>query len=78
MILCMSLDEAFEEQSFKNMIRFHQHDLRRILNGASVNDVLDLADRKKLRNLKIIGYKNLKWFLTEKAIEILQPEKDGT
>ena len=73
----MSWEEALEEQSFKNLILFYESDLRRILGGASVNDVLNLADRKLLRNYKIIGYRSPTWFLTEKAREILQQELDG-
>jgi hypothetical protein len=70
----MSGEESLEEQSFKNLIKYYENDLRRILNGASVNDILEFADRKTLRHYKIIGYRNLKWFLTERAMEILQTE----
>lgn len=70
----MSGEESLEEQSFKNLIKYYENDLKRILNGASVNDVLELANRKTLRHNKNIGYRNQKWFLTERAMEILQTE----
>ena len=70
----MSGEESLEEQSFKNLIKYYENDLRRILNGASVNDVFEFADRKTLRHHKIVGYRNREWFLTERAMEILQTE----
>jgi hypothetical protein len=63
--------ESLEEQSLLNLINYYENDLRRIFNGASVNDVLENGDRRILRDKYIINHRNRKWTLSEKAREIL-------
>ncbi len=45
--------------------------LRLVLDGASVEDVFNASDRKRLRDKGILGFSHLSWFITETAKEIL-------
>ena len=68
----MSKEESLEDQSFINLVRHYEKELRKILNGASVKDVMDDHDIRTLRNRDILTFRNRMWFLTKKARDILE------
>jgi hypothetical protein len=63
--------ESLEDQSFINLVVHYEDELTKIMNGASATEIFTTNTRSRLRNHKIINYRNGQWFLTEKAIEIL-------
>ena len=71
-IISMSEETPLEVQSYINFVRFYERELRRILGGELVEDVLEVSDRTKLRNHGVLVYRQGDWFLTDKAKEILQ------
>jgi len=68
----MSRKESLEEQSFINLVRHYEKELGKILNGASVKDVLDESDRRTLRNQGVLKFRNRIWYITKKAKDILE------
>ncbi len=70
----MSEETPLEEQSYINFVRFYERELRRILRGESVEDVLEVSNRTKLRNRGVLVYRQGDWLLTDRAKEILQKD----
>jgi hypothetical protein len=68
----MSREESLEDQSFINLVKHYEKELRMILNGAPFKDVLDDHDLKTLRNRSILTYLNKVWLITKKARDILE------
>jgi hypothetical protein len=60
-----------EEQSFHNMTLFYADQLKLVLDGVSVEEVFSGADRKKLREIRILNYHNRVWSVSERARSIL-------
>ena len=68
----MSREEPLEDQSFINLVKHYEKELRMILNGASLKDVLDDHDLRTLRNRSILTIRNKVWFITKKARDVLE------
>ena len=64
------LDEM-DEQSFRNMVWFYAEELKRILAGESILDVLNARERRGLRKIGVIELSSL-LELTEKAKKALE------
>jgi len=67
----MSNEESFEDQNIVNRIGFYERELRLVLDGASVDEVFNKYERKRLRGQGILDYSHPRWFITDKAKEIL-------
>ncbi len=67
----MSDKDSLEEQNITNLIEFYEAELRLVLAGASVDEVFNASDRKRLRDKGILGFNHPSWFITETAKEIL-------
>jgi hypothetical protein len=67
----MSDKASLEEQNITNLIEFYEAELRKVIEGASVEEVFNSSERMKLRNKGILGFSHPDWFLTVKAKEIL-------
>ncbi len=67
----MSDMESFEEQNINNVISYYKAELRRVLEGASVEEVFNASERKQLRSKGILGFSHLSWFITKNAKEIM-------
>ncbi len=63
--------DSLEEQNITNLIEFYEVELRLVLAGASVDEVFNAPDRKRLRDKSILGFSHPSWFITETAKEIL-------
>lgn len=68
----MSREESLEDQSFINLVKHYEKELRMILNGASFKVVLDVHELRTLRNRDILAYRNRVWFITKKARDALE------
>ena len=67
----MSDKVSFEKQNIVNLIAFYEAELKLVLEGASIDEVFNVSERKKLRGKGILGFRHLSWFITDKAKEIL-------
>ena len=67
----MSDKDSLEEQNITNLIEFYEAELRLVLEGASVDEVFNASERKKLRSQGVLGFGHPDWFITKKAKEIL-------
>ena len=67
-----ALVKKYDDQSFLNIVTFHDYELRRILRGDLISDVLDDSDRKKLRKHGVLGYGGMEWYITRKAKKALR------
>ena len=67
-----ALFKKYDDQSFLNIVTFHDYELRRILRGDLISDVLDDSDRKKLRKHGVLGYGGMEWYITRKAKKALR------
>ena len=67
----MSDKDILEKQNITNLIEFYEAELRLVIEGASVDEVFNVSERKRLRSMGVLGYRHLRWFLTDKAKEIL-------
>jgi len=63
--------QNLDEKSFENLVRFYEDDLRRILEGVDIDEVLTQGDRGKLSSAGILSYVNATWTVTERARNIL-------
>ncbi len=68
----MSREESLEDQSFINLVKHYEKELRTIPNGAPFKDVLDDHDLKTLRNHDILTFRNKVWLITKKARDVLE------
>ena len=70
----MSDKDSLEKQNITNLIEFYKAELRLVLEGASLEEVFNAKERRRLRVNGILGYRfpDLGWFITEKAKEILR------
>jgi hypothetical protein len=50
--------ENLDEKSFENLVRFHEGDLRRVLEGEEVDEVFTKGDRGKLSSAGVLRYVN--------------------
>jgi hypothetical protein len=67
----MSDKDSLEEQNMTNLIEYYEAELRLVLEGASVDEVFNASDRKRLRDKGVLGFSHPSWFITNKAKEIL-------
>ena len=70
----MSEETSLEEQSYINFVRYYERELRRMLRGESVEDVVAVSDRTKLRNNGVLVFRRGDWYLTDKAKEVLKKD----
>ena len=71
-LMPMTDEESLEEQNFTNLVRFYEEELKKILIGVSVEESFTIFERRKLRRLGILVYRNKTWTLSERAIETIQ------
>ena len=66
-------DEAdnFDEKNFENLVKFHEEELRRILQGENPSNFFTGHTRGKLRDAGILNYKNRTWVITDRAMKYL-------
>ncbi len=69
----MSDNDFLEKQNKINLIGYYTRKLRLVLEGASVDEVFDKVERRKLRRSGILAYisNDHDWFITETTKEIL-------
>jgi hypothetical protein len=67
---------SFEDQSFTNQVKFHEKELRRILEGTSASKIFILSERHRLLRYGVLirkgGGKHVKWMVSERAQDILE------
>jgi hypothetical protein len=68
----MSDKDSLDEQNIINLIKFYERELRLVLEGASIDEVFNESERKKLRSKRVLGFNHLTWFITAKVKKILR------
>ncbi len=68
----MSDKDSLEKQNITNLIEFYKTELRLVLEGASVDEIFNKVERRKLRSMGVLGYRHPNWVLMDKAKEILR------
>jgi len=59
------------ERIMRKHIRFYEEELKKILIGVSVEESFTIFERRKLRRLGILVYRNKTWTLSERVLEII-------
>ena len=70
-VILFTDDHSLDEISFKNLVEFYREELLHVLNGVKVTKIFNTNERNKLRNAKILSYKNRMWFLSDIVKELL-------
>ena len=71
-LIRMSKKNSIEEKNLVNLILYFEVELRLVLEGASVVEVFNGYEQKRLRNKGILAFRNQDWFITEKTRNVLK------
>ena len=67
-------DSSYQEQSFRSLVEHFDVELRKILDGGLVTDILNHNQRGKLRKYGVLIYRLKVWYVSKEAMEILQQD----
>ena len=67
-------DEAnnLDERNMENLVKFHEEELRRVLQGESPRKIFTRHTRGSLRDAGILKYRNKTWAIADRAMKYLR------
>jgi hypothetical protein len=66
----------FEDQSYTNLVKYHEKKLRRIIKGTSASKIFNISERQRLKRYGVLirkGWgKHIQYMVSERARDILE------